>query len=274
MTESGLAPVNEEIQWLRNFDQDDEFFHITCHVDDSMKQKISRGEFIDLERLLPKDKVAGRVTADDSIFKFGVKEGHPFVTPASEPTMKISNVKRWEQAFRVYAAIYTEANPSRASEVWQYVYVIHTAASSMPWENVSYYDYTFRQLMASKPWRSWAKTYTQGWNLAMKNNLGGGYSGFSGSSQNHSSNHFQMNRTDKGNHNTQDWCDNCCRRFNKNHCSKSHAECKYDHRCTYCGLFYHGKFNCRKRNGKESFGKKPNGSTASTSTSATTTPPE
>ena len=57
-----------------------------------------------------------------------------------------------------------------ASELWQYVYVIQTAAYSNPWDNVAFYDITFRELMASKPWRSWAKTYTQGWNMAFNNN--------------------------------------------------------------------------------------------------------
>ena len=73
----------------------------------------------------------------------------------------------WEQAFHVYAAIYSQANPSHATEIWQYMHVINIAAGSYSWENVSFYDYTFRQLMSQKPKHSWAKTYTQGWNLAM-----------------------------------------------------------------------------------------------------------
>ena len=34
--------------------QDDEFFHLTCHVDAAIRQKIIDGHFIELERLLPK----------------------------------------------------------------------------------------------------------------------------------------------------------------------------------------------------------------------------
>ena len=34
---------------------DDEFFHITFHVDQSLKAKIEWGEYVDLEKLLPKD---------------------------------------------------------------------------------------------------------------------------------------------------------------------------------------------------------------------------
>ena len=72
----------------------------------------------------------------------------------------------------MYAAIYTEANPERSGEVWQYMHVINVAASSYHWDNVASYDLTFHQLMAFKPHHSWAKLYNQGWNLAMKEPLG------------------------------------------------------------------------------------------------------
>ena len=51
----GLAPIDSKILFLHNFDQDDEFFHVTSQIDPSLRVKIERGEFIDLERLLPKD---------------------------------------------------------------------------------------------------------------------------------------------------------------------------------------------------------------------------
>ena len=34
---------------------DDKFFHITCHIDQSLQSKIEKGEFVDLEKLLPRD---------------------------------------------------------------------------------------------------------------------------------------------------------------------------------------------------------------------------
>ena len=52
----GLAPLDSEILFLRNFDQDDEFFHVTSQIDPGLRIKIERGEFIDLERLLPREK--------------------------------------------------------------------------------------------------------------------------------------------------------------------------------------------------------------------------
>ena len=39
---------------------DDDFFHLTCHIEPSLIHKIEKGEFIELEKLLPKDKLGGR----------------------------------------------------------------------------------------------------------------------------------------------------------------------------------------------------------------------
>ena len=52
----GLSPIDNEILFLRNFDQDDEFFQITSQIDANLKLKIEQGEFVELERLLPKDR--------------------------------------------------------------------------------------------------------------------------------------------------------------------------------------------------------------------------
>ena len=103
--------------------------------------------------------------------------------------------KRWDQAFRVYAAIYSKAHPDRSAEIWQYIHIIHTAAGSYMWDNVAYYDFTFRQLMARKPNRSWAKIYTQVWNLAMRDPLL--------KIQNH-------NSSGSGPSGNKSWRDNCC----------------------------------------------------------------
>ena len=99
---------------------------------------------------------------DDNVMELVSKGGATYFAPRSRDSPKINSIRKWEQAFRIYAAVYSKANPSRASEIWEYVYVINTAASAYPWECVAFYDFTFRQLMAAKPMRSWSKTYTQG----------------------------------------------------------------------------------------------------------------
>ena len=66
----GLAPLDSEILFLRNFDQDYEFFHITSQIDPSMRVKIERGEFIELKRLLPKDRVGKNDDINRHLFQF------------------------------------------------------------------------------------------------------------------------------------------------------------------------------------------------------------
>ena len=258
----GLAPIDSEILFLRNFDQDDEFFHVTSQIEPSLRMKIERGEFVDLERLLPRERSAGKSGTDDlnrQLYQLITQGTNNFMDPPVPKSGKVNSIRKWDQAFRVFAAIYTQANPERASEIWQYVYVIHTAAASNPWENVYYYDINFRELMASKPWRSWGKTYTQGWNMAFNNSN----SSFLNSSYQQS---FHGSGTSKG-QNSKSWKDDCCWRYNKNRCKKSGTECNFDHRCTYCGIWNHGFFNCRKRLGRN----KKNGNGAGLSGGNTST---
>ena len=143
---------------------------------------------------------------------------------------KINGIHKWEQAFRIYAAIYSKANPHRAAEIWQYVDVIHLAAATYSWENVSMYDNTFHRLISQYPDRSWAKTYTQMWHLAMRDPIpqrsrAGGSSGSSG---------YRRER------------DNYCWKFQKGQKHDMNS-CRYEHRCKYCDGTSHGFNSCRKR---------------------------
>ena len=125
--------------------EDDEFFHLTCHIDGALKAKIEGGKFVELEKLLPKRR---NFKGDDSHLEWVSRDRMTFLAPAQDWDLKINSIKRWDQAFWVYAAIYCNGNRKRSGEVWQYIYVIHSAAGSYQWDNVAYYDYTFRQLMA------------------------------------------------------------------------------------------------------------------------------
>ena len=146
---------------------DDDFFHLTCHIQPSLIYKIEKGEFIELEKLLPKDKFA---KGEENRLEWVQRDGGTFLVPAQKEN-KINNFRRWEQALRAYATIYCGANPHRSKEIWQYITVINTAASSYLWDNVYNYDITFRHLMAFNPQRSWAVTYNQMWNLSMRDPL-------------------------------------------------------------------------------------------------------
>ena len=174
---------------------------------------------------------------DEQRMQLVMKNGTTYWVPVTSD-QKIWGVHRWEQAFWIYAVIYSKANPHRSAEIWQYIHVINSAAVSYTWENVAYYDFTFRQLMAEKPHRSWAKTYTQLWNLAMCNPLN-----VQMKSQNSGSGSGQQSASMSSH---ADWHDRCCWRYNwGNKCKK--WNCNFDHRCNYCGSYNHGRYNCPKR---------------------------
>ena len=250
---------------------DDDFFHLTCHIEPSLIHKIEKGEYVELEKLLPKDNLGK--SGEDNRLEWVQRDGGTFLVPAQRDS-KIGGFRRWEQAFRAYATIYCGANPHRAKEIWQYITVINTAASSYVWDNVYNYDITFRHLMAFNPNRSWAVTYNQMWNLSMRdplprnqNRMTGGYSNVAGggyavtsrsSNGNTSHNPMQVRRKKS------DYCWN----FNKGVPCKFGAKCKFVERCKYCDSPSHGVHACHKLQRKDNFNKSfgPGGNNTSAST--------
>ena len=230
---------------------DDEFFHITCHVEQSLKEKIEKGEFIDLERLIAKP-----YQTIDAAQKLELvhKDGQTFFAAATGKENRIGSVRKWDQAFRIYAAIYSRANPHRAAEIWQYVHVIHTAAASYVWENVSQYDLVFRQLMGAYPSRSWANIYHQMWNLSMKEPIhrGGNQWNNHGYGSNNSNNSFGSGgNRGSGSGSAQSAKarrSKYCWKFNKNRTYD--ADCRFEHKCKFCDATEHAFHNCPKRNQK------------------------
>ena len=158
----------EVLRQMRYLDQDDdEFFHTTCHIDEVTREKIEKGGYLELDKLLQKKVFQG--PKEESRMQLVNRDGVSYFVPSIDKDTKIDSIKKWEQAFRVYTTIYCKANPTRAGEILQYTDIIHRAAAIFNWDNVAKYDYVFRQLMATNPHRSWAKVYTQMWNLTLMN---------------------------------------------------------------------------------------------------------
>ena len=230
---------------------DDTFFHLTCHLDNALVTKIEKGEFVELEKLLPKDR---KRKSEENRLEWVHHEGSTFLAPVSDRTNKINSFRRWEQAFRVYAMVYCGAQPNRAKEIWQYVSVINTASSSFSWENVYEYDNIFRHLMAFNPSRSWAVTYNQMWNLCMRDPLPSrnnfqnrssfGASTFSGggNSVRAGTSHTNNTGSSGGKKKKADYCWN----FNKGITCKYGKKCRFVERCSYCDADSHGIVKCPK----------------------------
>ena len=98
-----IAPSLALAAW--KLDADDSFFHITCHIDPNLREKIEKGEFIKLDKLLPKDKFSKNY--EDQKVELVNREGSTFFVAVGRYD-KINGIKKWEQAFRIYAAIYSK----------------------------------------------------------------------------------------------------------------------------------------------------------------------
>ena len=222
---------------------DDDFFHLICHIESSLKDKIERGEYVDLDKLLPKDKYPQGGMNDDEHLEWVHRDGGTFLVPARKQS-RISSFRKWEQAFRVFATIYCGKNPNRAREIWQYISVINTAASSFVWDNVYHYDMMFRQLMQFNPNKSWAITYNHMWNLSMRDlllakNVNVNKSFGNGNQQVSFRSNERQNNNKRGK-------PSYCWNFNKGLKCKFRAKCRFIERCSYCDSPAHGIINCHK----------------------------
>ena len=207
---------------------DDEFMDVACTVDDGTSSKITQGQLVDFNKLLGRYMKGMETPGPDDRLELVNGPGGLRFKPADEKTVRITNVHMWEKAFRIYMAIYTKAHPTKAHEMVQYMHTIHHAATKYVWDNVAYYDVVFRTMMQKNPNRSWGKIYTQMWNMALCDPLPRttAVSGFSGA------------KKSKG----------ICWRFNKGICN--HPQCKFAHRCTFCGGTNHGAHVCFKKTKK------------------------
>ena len=76
-----------------NVGEDDEFFHLTCHIDPGLKHKIEKGEFVDLEKLLPRGNRLSQRHSEEHSIKLVHKEGETFLTSADREGRVINGVR-------------------------------------------------------------------------------------------------------------------------------------------------------------------------------------
>ena len=77
---------------------DEQYTAVENHVDDVTRQKLVMGQYVDLARLLPKDKVRSE---KDVLMELVNRGGRAYYEPAAEhESGTISSFVKWEQAFR------------------------------------------------------------------------------------------------------------------------------------------------------------------------------
>lgn len=213
---------------------DNDHYMLAAHVDPVTTIRIQRGEYIPIEKLIPRSD-RGLSYMDENRLELVQREGHAYFVPAEDKNLTpINNFRQWERAFRVYAGIFSQANPHRAAEMYQFVSNIQAASNVYIWENVASYDRIFRRLMHDNPGRNWGLIYQQAWTLELRVPL----PYLQGNSQ-------LQNK--KGGNTSSRSLREACRKFNNTGKCSFGQSCKYDHRCNYCGKFGHGEIKCHKK---------------------------
>ena len=88
--------IDKNLELLRKLDDDDDFFHVSCHIEDTLRQKIERGDYVELEKLLPKEKsIQGHTMEDVQRLELVVRNGHPYFG-ARQSEGKINNIRKWD----------------------------------------------------------------------------------------------------------------------------------------------------------------------------------
>lgn len=208
------------LESLNAFTSHDDFDPLTVQLDKVTLEKVGRGAYVDLRRLLPKESLGDD---DEEEMHWVMQEGTPKLKKKNAELQPITGFRKWMTAFSAYSRLYTKSNPERAPEMHQYLMDIQEATSTYTWDSIYAYDKIFRMYMEQKPWHDWGTPYTKYWNKTLKKKeveAGSARRGFG-------------SRTKK----------KPCWRFNKTGtCDRK--DCEFDNCCQVCGRFGHWKGTC------------------------------
>ena len=218
---------------------DEDYQMIDSHVDEVLKRKIQAMEYVELGKLIPKNRFLHNDDSQHQRLEIVNKNGMSFLAPASDNSIVINSYGKWEQAFRIFSNILTTKFPGKSTELLQYNHTIHSASTTYAGDNVYAYNKEFRCHIARHPYRSWAIILQQAWTMLLKDRVVRGE---------YSSSQQRAGGTYGG---SGKWKE-ICKRFNKGCCTYG-LSCKYDHRCSVpkCGKFGHGAHICHLRIAQE-----------------------
>ena len=153
------------------------------HVEVALQEKVKRGEYVDLAKLLPRER---NLHSEDQRMELVNRGGQSFFIPVSDRDSGggITSFNKWEQAFRVFMNIYLQTHPNRSGELLQYAHIIFTASSSYIWDNVYTYDKEFRVHMDRFLNHNWCIILQQAWTMYLKDRLKFSDSHFKSSNRN------------------------------------------------------------------------------------------
>ena len=115
-----------------------DYLVVAAHVGKVNLCKIANNEHVDFGKLLSKDRV---ITEHHNRMEMVNWGGLTYWIPLSDKgTTQINSFNCWEQAFRVFANIYTKSSTHHMFELIESNHVIYLATQKYPWENVAMND--------------------------------------------------------------------------------------------------------------------------------------
>ena len=154
----------------QNATEVDQNYMMIGNIEEALRDKIIRHEYVDFACLLPKDRLNRE---EDHRMELVSRAGSTFFVPVAdrESAGSISNFNKWEQAFRIFSNIYTSVYPDRATELIQYNHLIHTASLTFVWDNVYRYNKGFRLHLSNYPYHNWGVILQQVWSVYLKDRI-------------------------------------------------------------------------------------------------------
>ena len=129
-------------------------------VPQNLKEKIVKGEFIELGQLLD-------ATEPKKVFNFTLNMNNKgqLLWEDGRPKRRITSIHMWTNAFLIFSAVFLEAHPHRTQELLKYMSLVRTAASRYQGFGWRDYDKHFRMRQQVQPLRSWASIDSELWSL-------------------------------------------------------------------------------------------------------------
>lgn len=225
-----------------------------ANVDMSIKEKIWRGEFIELGLLVKKEAAQ----LDEPATFCLSPSGAGLTLKPQTRTPAISNIEQWTSAFLIFASIYLERHTTRARELLKYMEIIRsiTRFGGYNWRA---YDMQFRLRQARQPQRTWSVIDTELWLTVATSGAAPSAQYFR--RQDSAARRFPATSgygytAPTGRRGDAPRNAGHCFAFNRGACSR--AFCRYVHTCSICGNAAHGSFACgAKRGSAKSGGSAP-----------------
>ncbi|CAG2240258.1 unnamed protein product [Mytilus edulis] len=148
VSQTGNVTINDYVQVPNRIESVHE--NLGINVTQSIKEKILKGEFIDLACLLKNS-----VNTGSDKQKLTWAQGEFILQPISQQS-KITNIEKWTDAFIIFIYIYCAVHVNRFKELLKYMHTIRLGAQrnqGMGWKN---YDEQYRLRKAHEPSSLWS----------------------------------------------------------------------------------------------------------------------